>query len=188
MNIYQLKECDLDTKKKYLNDDKLLEEVVKETLSEKRYLHTMEVVKMALSLARANGVDLKETYKAAILHDICKEMPKPEQVEFLAKYEPVKAKEYPVSALHGLVAKYFLEDFGLSDKVLDAIYSHTILERKTPLNMIVFISDKREASRQINDGIAQMAHDDLLGAYQKLVLDVEEYLNSNGEKNVRSSL
>ena len=50
------------------------ENLIKERLSEHRFIHSMNVAKRARELALLNGVDPDKAYLAGILHDITKEM------------------------------------------------------------------------------------------------------------------
>ena len=63
-----------------------LEALAKKTLSEKRFYHTRCVVKQAKRLAEIYGCDVQKAMAAAWLHDICKEMPREEQLQWLTKY------------------------------------------------------------------------------------------------------
>ncbi|MEG1408139.1 MAG: HDIG domain-containing protein, partial [Ruthenibacterium sp.] len=47
--------------------------LAKKNLSEKRFIHTMNVKNLAVQLAQNNGVDADKAALAALLHDIAKE-------------------------------------------------------------------------------------------------------------------
>ena len=55
--------------------EKEIEQRVKSVMSEKRYLHTRGCVDMAERLAEHWGADVALARRAALLHDIAKEMP-----------------------------------------------------------------------------------------------------------------
>ena len=64
-----------------------LYEIAKEKLSEKRFNHTLGVVKRAIQYAEIYNENMEKTKIAAILHDIAKEIPKEESYNMLEKYE-----------------------------------------------------------------------------------------------------
>ena len=57
--------------------------IVKESLSEKRFNHTLGVVERAVEYAEIYGVNKDDVKKAAILHDIAKEIPQEEAYKML---------------------------------------------------------------------------------------------------------
>ncbi len=177
-------------KKDFFNDFSMVEDYVKLSMSEKRFEHSKSVAETARMLAVSAKVDSDKAYLAGLLHDICKEMPKEDQFAILKEYDPDKMN-YPVGAIHGYTAKYFLKNLysDIDEEVLDAIYNHTICEHKTKLNMIIYIADKREPLRQIEDGLLEYAFIDLESAYRALVDDVEKYLKDKGNENcIRSCI
>lgn len=167
-----------------------LRQLVKKNLNEHRYAHSLSVAKTAFEIAKYNNVDPNRAYLAGLLHDVCK-FPDSDTSgvleAYLKKYEPSKLNGI-VGAYHSWVAPYYLkEKTGYDDKeILSAIYNHTILEEVNPLNLIIYIADKREPLRNINDGILDLAKKDLSKAYMQLKGDVEEYLKSNGKEFVES--
>ena len=57
------------------------ENIVKEKMSKKRFIHSLNVSKVAKKLAQAYGADEKKAEIAGLLHDITKEMPEDEQLK-----------------------------------------------------------------------------------------------------------
>ena len=60
--------------------------IIKSRLSEKRYIHSVNVAKEAVRLAKKYGADVEKAYIAGILHDICKEDSPEIQLQTTEKY------------------------------------------------------------------------------------------------------
>ncbi len=167
-----------------LNDDQLLSDLVRTNMSEKRFRHSLGVAKLAMELAIKHHVNIHQAYLAGLLHDISKEFPEQWQDEYLKYYDKDKLNA-PEGVKHSYTAKYYLkEKLGFNDKdVLNAIYNHTICESNAKLAKIIYIADKREEGRHIDDDIVEMAFIDLDKAFHKLEENVADYLkegNING--------
>ena len=59
------------------------EDMVRQTLSPKRFQHTMNVKKLAVRMAQHYGVDTEKAALAAILHDSAKELPRTELLQIM---------------------------------------------------------------------------------------------------------
>lgn len=188
-NFYSL---DSKTRKEYINDIEVLKSMVKANVSEHRYLHSLSVADTCRSLAKANNVDEDKAYLAGLLHDCCK-FPDSDKSnvleEYLKYYDPSKLNGI-YGAYHSWVGKYYLkEKLNFHNKdILNAIYNHTICESNDKLSIILYIADKREPLREINDGILELAHKDLKKAYFELKWDVKKYLEENNERFVETSV
>lgn len=177
-------------RKKILNDPEALKIMVRKNLKESRYLHSLSVAQMAKELASCHHVDENKAYIAGLLHDCTKYLSNEQHDSYLRYYDPEKA-EYPESAKHSYSAKYYLkEKLNFHDKdILNAIYNHTICNSHDRLSIILYIADKREPFRRINDGIGELAKKDLFAAYAKLSWDVEKYLKEvKNERFIENSL
>lgn len=64
--------------------DKIKQEL-KESLSEKRYIHSLGTMERAEELAKIYGVDIEKARLAGLTHDIAKEMTKEESCNTLKK-------------------------------------------------------------------------------------------------------
>ena len=188
-NFYSL---DSKLRKKYINDTEVLKSMVKKNVSEHRFLHSLSVADVCKSLALKHGVDPQKAYIAGLLHDCCK-FPDSDTSgtleEYLKYYEPKKLNGI-YGAYHSWVAKYYLkEKLNFHDSyILNAIYNHTICESRDKLSIILYIADKREPLRNIDDDILKIAHEDLYKAYELLRWDVKKYLEENNERFVEHSL
>ena len=86
----------------------LLEEVekyAKETLSEKRFSHSIGVMNMAEELAVLYGVDVEKAKICGLAHDIAKEMSKEEALAYVEEnnIEIDEVEKINTSLLHGKI-------------------------------------------------------------------------------------
>lgn len=180
---------DSKTRKFIINDIESLKVLVSKNLNEKRFAHTLSVADVCYNLAKKHHVDPTKAYVAGLLHDVCKYLSKEEYESYLKHYDP-DILEYPIGTYHGFVAKYYLkEKMNFHDsEILNAIYNHTLPKSKDKLTRILYIADKREPLRKIDDNILDLAFIDLNKAYQLLVIEVEEYLKGNNEEFIGNRL
>lgn len=174
-------------RKHLLNDDEVIIDLIKSNMSNKRFLHSLAVAKLAKELAYYHHVDPHKAYIAGLLHDIAKELPIEEQNTYLKYYDLNKLNE-PDKVKHSHVGKYYLKDkLNFHDKdILNAIYNHTVLKSFDKLSLIIYIADKRDETRNINDEVIEVAKKDLKKAYQILINKWKEkhiYLNEQGRNN-----
>lgn len=161
-----------------------LESIVKSKLKEKRFKHSLNVAKLAKEIAKANGLDEQKAYIAGMLHDITKEMDEEIQNSILIENKDLDKLEYPFKTKHAYTAKYFIKnELNIDDEdILDAVYNHTICLSDKALAKIIYIADKREERRNINDGLAELAKTDLNEAYRRVNIDVKKYLESKSNE------
>ncbi len=125
---------------------------LREHLSPKRFRHTLNVAREAVRLAEIHGGDGRLAYLAGLLHDICKELPKPEQ---LAMLEGTPEHEDPAflgspPIWHGFAAAIFSERrFGVRNvDILNAVRYHTTGRGEmSRLEEIVYMADLVSAER-----------------------------------------
>jgi len=131
-------------------DIKKIKKVVKNNISKKRYSHTLSVEKLAVKLAKIHHVDVEKARVAALLHDVCKEIP-PEKIAKLTEKDE-RFNTYPnINTLHGVAAAKFAEkEFGITDKeILEAISNHVIPAKKVgKLAKIIYVADKLDPTRK----------------------------------------
>ncbi|TFZ40030.1 HD domain-containing protein [Soehngenia longivitae] len=144
------------------------DEIIKNTLDEKRYLHTKGVVNTAIQLADKYGADKEKASIAAYLHDYAKPLKYDESLMLIDKFgiildeETLENKELLHAPLGMIIAKY---EFGISDEeILDAIRYHTTGKENMPLlTKIIYLADLIEPSRNFDgvDKIRELAFKDL---------------------------
>ena len=176
---------DPSEREKFLKDPEKMKKLVRKNLGAHRYAHSLSVADTCKDLAKAHHYDEDKAYMAGLLHDCCKfkdEKGKSLLRSLLEKYDPQKLS-YPEPTYHSFAAKYYLKekcDFK-DQEILNAIYNHTICDSDDTLSIILYIADKREPLRQIDDDILAIAHEDLYKAYDLLKADVEKYIRGNNE-------
>ena len=138
-------------------NDEMIEELrlsVKDRLSEKRYIHTVGVEKMAKHLGDIIlSEKTDELCVAALLHDITKELPYTEQLNLL-KTSALKYTQEDIDikpALHAIsaipIVKKEYSKYVTTD-VLSAIFNHTLgNDNMSVFDEIIFISDYTEQGR-----------------------------------------
>ena len=131
--------------------DKIKEDL-KNTLSERRYIHSLGVMEMAVELAQIYNVDEKKAELAGLLHDNAKEMTPEELLKYvddnnikISEVERINSK-----ILHGKVgADIAKKKYGVSKEIQEAIEYHTTTNpNMNTLDKIVFVADKIELNRK----------------------------------------
>ena len=131
--------------------EQIIEEL-KNTLSEKRYIHSLGVMEMCETLAKIYGVDTEKAKIAGLLHDIAKETTSEEKLEY-AKQHNIEVDEIEKAnpqILHGKIGAHIAkEKYGVSKEIQNAIEYHTETNPDMDtLAKIVYVSDKIELNRK----------------------------------------
>lgn len=145
-----------------LNNYEILADLVHTNLSDERFNHTLGVAKLAKELSYYHHVDSNKAYLAGLFHDLTKELSEEEQDLYLKYYDPLKL-DSPKKVKHSYTCKYYLMDkFNLHDSdILNAVYNHTVCNSNDKLSLIVYVADKREENRHIDDEVVDVAKKDL---------------------------
>lgn len=161
--------------------------IIKERLSEYRFYHSLCVAESAKALAERYGADVQKAEVAGILHDICKESSKAEQLEIIEKagmtitdFEKSKKKFY--HQISG--AAYAKAVLGIDDgEILGAIRYHTTGRAEmTLLEEIVYLADFISADRDYDD-IDNIRAEAEKGKEQGMLYAAKYTIVSNIEKN-----
>lgn len=133
-----------------MNRDQALA-IVKEQLTEHRYVHTIGVMETAIELTDRYGGDLKKAETAAIFHDYAKFRSKEEMKQIITeqKMAPDLLIHSP-ELWHAPVGAYLVKkEAGIEDaEILDAIRYHTSgRENMTLLDKIIYVADYIEPGR-----------------------------------------
>lgn len=121
-------------------------EIIRGRLTEKRFIHSLNVADCAKELAVKYGADPDKAYTAGILHDSCKNLDPKDQLSYLLENKVVLS-EYELAApklFHAICGTVFAEkELGCTDKeILEAIRYHTTgRSNMTLLEKVVFIAD-----------------------------------------------
>lgn len=126
--------------------------LAKRTLSARRYEHTLNVKKLAVELARRNGVDEKKAALAALLHDIAKERPRDELLRIVRENAIItnNAAQRTPAVWHGGAAAVLARDqYGVQDpEILSAIACHTTGKAgMSKLDKIIYMADMASYER-----------------------------------------
>ena len=138
-----------------MNRDNEFKEILKNRLTEKRYIHSLNVADSAKQLAKLYGYDEEIAYTAGLIHDCCKDTPAGLQLSYmlengveLSEYELGVAKLY-----HSICGSVFVKkEFGIDNQdIINAVRYHTT-GRKTMslLEKIIFIADFISDERDYN--------------------------------------
>lgn len=134
-------------------------ELAQEWYQPKRVPHVLGCRETAVKLAERWGEDVLDAETAAILHDITKKTPVKEQLQFCESCDiiiPNFAEEYEAMfhAFSGAAAAVL--EFGVSDRVRDAIMWHTTGKADmTLLEKIIWLADYMEPTRK-TEGLAEI--------------------------------
>lgn len=150
-------------------------EIVKNTLSEKRFYHSKCVSERAIEYAKLYGASVEKAKIAGILHDIAKEIPKEDRISVCEKYsvELDEIEKRCTELIHGkLGAEIAKKDFKLDEEICNAIKYHTTgKENMTLLEKIIFLADFTGVDRDydISRELYDIAKRDLDEAVQKML-------------------
>ena len=144
--VYELNEKEKEELLKRIDED------LKNTLSEKRYLHSVSSMNKAKEIANEYNQDEITAMLTTLAHDIAKEMPEDEQREY-AKKNGIELDDFDMmqkTMLHGKVgADMAKKKYGFTKEMQDAIFYHTTgRANMTILDKIVFLADKSEEGRK----------------------------------------
>jgi predicted HD superfamily hydrolase involved in NAD metabolism len=145
-----------------------IQDKLKETLSPKRFRHSLGVMETAVKLAEQYGVDVKKAQLAGLLHDCAREMKVEEILKICSQnnieVDSICAKQPKL--LHGPVGSVVArEEYGIEDEeILSAIYCHTTGRREmSTLDKIIFLADYIEPGRDFSgvDKVREAVFEDL---------------------------
>ena len=164
---------------------KKIDNDVKKALSEKRYKHSVGVMKKAGELAKIYEIDVNIAKLVGLAHDIGKELSKEEKLAYVAQnnMEIDEIEKINVGLLHGKIgADICKKEYGFTIQMQDAIKYHTTGNEKMDLlAKIIFVEDKIEENRTYENEdkqknleyVRQLAPKDINRA---LILEIDESL------------
>lgn len=141
-------------------NEEQIHKYLREVLNEKRYNHTLGVVKASEILAKRYECDLEKAKFAALLHDVAK-YKTDDEILLILQSENVHVDEvtrrYP-QIMHGFCGAYIAKHkMGIEDvEVLDAITYHTTgKENMNILEKVVCLADFIEEGRNY-EGVEEL--------------------------------
>lgn len=165
-----------------MTDIEFFERLIKERLSAHRYNHSLMVAKLAKELALSIGYDADRAYLCGILHDLTKEENEQFHDNLFRKYNDLDKITEAAPVKHSHSCPYYLyETYGIKDiELLTAIYNHTVCRSNLDLCKIIYIADKREESRRIDDDVVSRSLINLDDGFNYLLKLDAEYLKRKG--------
>ena len=166
-----------------------MQEDLKETLSERRYEHSIGVMEMAGELAKIYGVDIETAKIAGLLHDNAKEIPDDEMLKYVEKNN-IEINEFEknnIKILHGKIGSDIAKKkYGISEQIQKAIEYHTTTNpNMDTLAKIVYVSDKVELTRKSEkydiESERKLAKIDLDKALLLIINNTTKYLIDNNK-------
>lgn len=129
-----------------------MKQKLENTLSTKRFVHSLNVMDTAKELASKYGEDEEKAAIAGLLHDCAREIKGDKIFELCSTFGiPVDyITQHQPDLLHGPIGSFLArQDYGIGDVgILRAIYSHTTgRENMELLEKIVFMADYIEPNR-----------------------------------------
>lgn len=128
---------------------------LKESLSEKRYIHSIGVMNMSIELAKLYNADVETAKIAGLLHDIAKEMTPEEKIQYVNDnnivIDDVERINTPI--LHGKIgADIARKKYGVNEQIQKAIEYHTTTDPNMDIiAKILYVADKIELNRKSED-------------------------------------
>lgn len=162
-----------------------LKKELKKYLKEERYEHSICVMEMSEKLAEIYNVNKMKVMKAALMHDMAKQMP----IEKLKKYildNKIKVSEIEMLlgiTLHGKVAGDICrKKYGFDDIMCKAISNHTTgRPNMTMFEKIIFIADKIDETRKY-EGVQELRELAFKDIDMAIVKNIEYTTKNNLEK------
>ncbi|MFC5532063.1 bis(5'-nucleosyl)-tetraphosphatase (symmetrical) YqeK [Cohnella yongneupensis] len=148
-------------------DLELLREATRNQMPDKRWQHTLGVVRTAIELAERFDGDVRKAELAALLHDYSKSWQTSRMEQIIREQRlPQELLDYDKELWHAHVGAWAVQtEHGIADEeVLDAIRYHTSgREQMTHLDKIVCLADYMEPGRDFPsvDRIRQLAESSL---------------------------
>ena len=130
-------------------------EILKERLTEKRFIHSLNVAESSAMLAKLYGYDESVAYTAGLIHDCCKDTPPSEQLKYMLekKVDLTEIEICTPKLYHAICGSVYARcEFKIDNTdILDAIRYHTTGRKGMSfLEKIVFIADFISAERDYN--------------------------------------
>ena len=127
--------------------------ILKDTLSDRRFYHSLCVSQSAIKLAKRYGVDEEKAEVAGLLHDIMKDTPKQEQLKIITDDGIIltPTEKSSTKTWHQLSGAVYIKKYlGVKDEdIISAVRYHTTgRENMTLLEKVVYIADYISADRK----------------------------------------
>ena len=126
-------------------DIEIIKNRVKEVLSERRYNHSLDVMKRCEELAIIYGEDVEKAKRVGLAHDIAKEM-KIDEIMQIVKENNIHLDEIEMQnpgLWHAKIGAVICKnEFGFTQDMVEAVENHTTAkEGMDLLSKILFVAD-----------------------------------------------
>lgn len=173
-----------------------IKEDLKQSLSEKRYIHSIGVMEMSEELAKIYNVDVETAKIAGLLHDIAKEMPKEEMLKYVEENNIIitEVESINTGILHGKIgADIAKKKYNVNEQIQKAIKYHTTTNpNMDTLAKIVYVADKIELNRKSENFDIELerklAKENLDKALLVILDNTTKYLIDNNRLLVEESI
>ena len=173
-----------------------IKEDLKQSLSEKRYIHSIGVMEMSEELAKIYNVDVETAKIAGLLHDIAKEMPKEEILKYVDENNIIitEVESINTGILHGKIgADIAKKKYNVNEQIQKAIKYHTTTNpNMDTLAKIVYVADKIELNRKSENFDIELerklAKENLDKALLVILDNTTKYLIDNNRLLVEESI
>lgn len=132
-----------------------INEDIKKELTEKRYNHSVGVMKKAEELAKIYGENVNKAKLVGLAHDIGKDLSKEDKIRYMEEnnLEIDEIERVNVGLLHAKIgADICKKRYGFTQDMQDAIRFHTTgNENMDNFAKVIFIADKTEDGRNYKD-------------------------------------
>lgn len=165
-----------------LMNELYLKSIVRKHCSEKRTQHVLSMTELCIKLAVKHHVSVHEATMAGMLHDVCKEMGVEQNKKWISHFYPSLINVAPAIYHSFTVVPWIKQNLGYTNqRVLNAIYNHTLGLGKSKLAKIVYIADKIDPSRgyDISKQLA-CAMNNLDEGMELIKREQQEYLKKEG--------
>ena len=131
------------------------ESLIRPMMGDRRYNHSLNVAKEAVTLAKLYGADEEKAYIAGILHDITKELPFDEQLQIMQDGGIIldNVQKTAPKLWHGISGSVYIQkDPGITDPdIINAIRYHTTGRAgMSLLERVIFVADFTSEERDYN--------------------------------------
>jgi predicted HD superfamily hydrolase involved in NAD metabolism len=163
-----------------------IDKIVKETLSEKRYYHSVCTMEMCEKLSNMYGYDILGAKKVGLAHDIAKEMSEDEKIKYCTENNIAidNIELLSPTLLHAKIgADICKKRFGFSDELCNAVKKHTTGGlHMTLIDKILYVADGIGDDRTWDDKefVKKLAFEDLDKAVLYMLnMSIEECIKEN---------
>jgi len=130
-------------------------ELIRPRMSEYRFNHSCAVAERAKHLAEVWGADPEQAFVAGMVHDICKDIRKEEQLKYITENGIISDDVLlsNPSLWHSVAGSVFLPSVGVQDpEILSAVRYHTSARANMSLlEEIIYMADLTSADRVYDD-------------------------------------